>query len=1485
MSQQIAGFRLSPQQQHYLSLRQANPQFPHWSHCVLLCQGELKTQQLVKALNALVERHEILHTSFQSLDGMNVPLMVIEEVTPLPLKHWQAKGVSTDRTELHQFLKTWPSALPDLSSGACLQAILLPYHEQAFLVLALPALCTDAATWQQLSQELADLYGCEQLTLATEPMQYADLAEWQNELLESEETAAGRQYWERQSPAKSLKLPFAIQPSREVGFTPQCISRTLAPHIVAKVTQFVQNQGISTRSIYLATFQLLISRLTDAADFKLALILDGRKYAELEEVAGLIAKALPVQINLTAGQSFTHVLKDVESRTQELKQYQEYFSPGDSLPRISFEYTQWPTEIKTSELSLQPLLQASYLHPFELQLHCIQQGEALYLEWHNDLQQFTEQGIEQIAVLFEALLDVAIATPNQAVEHLTLPGLIPKHSSQTSPAPFPTVHDWFASQAALTPNQTALVDVAQQLTYQQLDERSNQLAHYLQSLGIGPEHRVIVYGDRNADLIIAIFSILKAGAAYVPVDAGVPAVALQQRIEIVEPTLILTLEQFCDGLRPVVDHRIPPNTPVFYLDQDIASLAEQPTTPPNTSATAENLAYIMFTSGSTGQPKGVGVEHRQLTNYIHGISERINSPKAGHWGLASTLAADLGHTILFPCLCHGHSLHILAPERCLDAVTFAEDIQDIDVLKIVPAHLRSLLAGSQPVLPHQQIILGGEALNWRLVDQIHALSPNCQILNHYGPTETTVGVLTHIEDDHPRDTLTMPLGRPLANTQAYVLDQELQPLPPGIAGTLYIGGQGVTRGYWQQPQLTATAFIPDPFSEQPGARLYCTGDRARYSYDGSIEFLGRQDLQVKVRGFRVEVAEIEAVLLNHEQIQEAAVVLTAHEQGHTQLVAYVVPQVWPGATSANLRLYLQNQLPEQMIPTQIAVVRTLPKLANGKCDRNTLATQPIASETQEFTAPRTKEEQTLAQLWSQVLGQDSISIHDNFFELGGDSILCIQMVGRATQLGLRFTPKQLFENPTIAELATVVETTVEITAEQGLVTGAVPFTPIQHWFLAQQNPDLHHWNQATFLQSDQPLVIQHLETSLDTVLTHHDGLRASYTLTSEGWQQEIRAASLKPILSVVELPDLPPEEHGPTLSDQASKIQASLDITKGPLIRAVLFKLGPQYPEYLLLVCHHLIIDGVSWRIFLEDLLRLYQQLQQGQPISLPPKTTSFQTWATRLQDYAQSSALRQELGYWLNPLPSPPLSQDFDQVDTDLSHQCTQACSLSAELTQALLNKAPATYQTQINDLLLTALVLTLGQWTGHSHLRLDLEGHGRQDIFSDLDVSRTIGWFTTLYPITFSLNTPDDLGASIQEVRTTLRQLPQQGLGFGLLRYLCADAQIHRQFQALPPAQVRFNYLGQTDPLLSETDTLAAAPFLPGRGHASSSRRMYLLDISGIVQSGQLMLQWRYSDRLYCSHTVERLAQNYLQQLETLIVHCQSPEATLDLLTPQLS
>ncbi|ERN42082.1 non-ribosomal peptide synthase domain protein/amino acid adenylation domain protein [Rubidibacter lacunae KORDI 51-2] len=1476
MSVQLDGFGLSPQQHHLFARQQDRPHWPCWSHCALVCPRDLDAGRLGIALNALLERHEILHTSFQALESMAMPLQVIEEIAPIaeiPQLPAFPAGQACDRASLRQFFRTWPATPPNLLASSGLQVRLLPWEESQLLVLALPAPCTDAATWQLLGRELGLLYAAAADELPEEPMQYADFAEWQHELLEEEETESGRAYWETQ-PQKfvPLQLPFTLQDSLGLGNKPECLTKTLQLDTIPELNRLTQDPAISLRGICLAAWELLLAGLSGAETFHLALTLDGRKYAELAEVAGPIAKLAPYPVEIKDGVSFRDRLQAVEQKLQELEGYQEYLAPGTELPQIGFGYAEW---LAGESPTWRPLLQTTDPEPLALQLHCDRHEDGLHLEWLYDERKFTAAGIAQIAELYVAFLNAAVADPERALAQLSIPGKLPTQPELTSPVPFETVTAWLAAQATRTPDRPAVVDLTQTLTYAELDRRANQIANHLQSLGIGFEDRVVLYGDRSVDLIVAIVGILKAGAAYVPIDAGTPAPALQQRLDLVTPKLAITTTAYLD--------RLPTEMPTLCCDRDGALLDEQPTTAPAVAPTSENLAYIIFTSGSTGKPKGVAIEHRQLAHYIHSISQHIECPEAGRWALASTLAADLGHTIVFPCLCSGHSLHLLAPERCLDEVAFAEDMAkwQIDVLKIVPAHLRGLLAGDRAVLPRWQLISGGEALDWPLVDRIRELG-NCKILNHYGPTETTVGALVwgDADIDGPRDTATVPVGRPLAHARAYILDNDLQPLPPGVPGLLYIGGAGVARGYWQRADLTDAVFIDDPFSDTPSARLYATGDRARYRYDGAIEFLGRQDNQVKVRGFRVELGAIEAALLAETNVREAAVVLATPEgNGHGQLIAYIVPEADTECSTDDLQAALKARLPEQMVPTAIASLDVLPRLANGKCDRRNLAARPLPVAAAAYEPPRNESERILAQLWQEVLGRDAIGIHDNFFALGGDSILCIQMVGRATPLGLRFTPKQLFDCPTIAELATVVETATAITAEQGLVSGPVLLTPIQEWFFAQDNPDRHHWNQAVFLQSAEPLNISTLTAALQAILAHHDSLRSQYRQTPNGWQQEVAAEVPEPAVSVFDLSALSPDAQQQALKSGTAELQTGLNLTDGPLLRAGIFVLGPQQPEYLFLVCHHLAIDGVSWPILLTDLLAAYQQCQAGRAPALPPKTTSFQAWSTQLQDYAQSETLRRELDYWQAQLqaPCPPLPQDFPKCERDLSHQCSLECALSADLTQELLQEVPVVYQTQIDDLLLLALVLAVGQWTGQYQLRLDLEGYGRPDLFSDIDISRTVGWFTTLYPVALGLDAPQDLGSSIKTIKETLRQVPQQGIGYGLLRYLNPDTRPKLQaLQDVAPAPIRFNYLGQGDRSLAATTTaVSAAPLETGVGRAPSSQRLYAVDIVGIVRDGQLVLQWRYSSEMFRRNTIEALAQGYLDSLERAIAHCQDPDA----------
>jgi non-ribosomal peptide synthase protein (TIGR01720 family) len=640
------------------------------------------------------------------------------------------------------------------------------------------------------------------------------------------------------------------------------------------------------------------------------------------------------------------------------------------------------------------------------------------------------------------------------------------------------------------------------------------------------------------------------------------------------------------------------------------------------------------------------------------------------------------------------------------------------------------------------------------------------------------------------------------------------------------------------------------------------------------------DEQVKVRGYRVELGEIEATLRQHPTVREAVVVVQA-EGGQPRLIGYVVPQAGGECRVEELLAFLKRSLPEYMVPAVLVPLKVLPLTPNGKLDRRALpnsdALRPEMAAV--YIAPRTVTETTLAQIWQQVLRLKQVSIHDNFFELGGDSILSIQVVARAKQAGLQLTPKQLFDCPTIAELATVAETAPIIQAEQGIVTGEVAITPIQHWFFQQPLQDPHYWNQALLFEARQPLDADCLSQAVQHWLERHDALRIRFTLTESGWQQV--NSGFDPAAAV---PVSYYDWSGRTIADPQQamdtvivELEASLNLAEGPLLRVALFNFGADQPQRLLIIIHHLVVDGISWRILLEDLQRAYQQLSQGQPVQLPPKTTSFKQWSQFLQDYARSTALQQERLYWLDlarhSIPALPI--DFANGDNTVASAQTVSSVLGADDTQALLQQVPAVYRTQINDVLLTALAQSFGQWTGEPALFLDLEGHGREAIAEHLDVSETVGWFTTLFPVRLSLESMTEPGDALKLIKEQLRQIPNRGIGYGILRYLSDDAALVSALSKLPPAAVRFNYLGQFDQILPADSWFDLVLQTIGPNRSPRDRRCYLIDINGYVVEGQLRLEWMYSEQVHHRATVQRLADGFIQALQLLIHHCQSVEA----------
>src|SRR5581483_11540013 len=766
---------------------------------------------------------------------------------------------------------------------------------------------------------------------------------------------------------------------------------------------------------------------------------------------------------------------------------------------------------------------------------------------------------------------------------------------------------------------------------------------------------------------------------------------------------------------------------------------------------------VMYTSGSTGIPKGVGVPHRGIVRLVrHNWYARLDEHQV--FLQLAPLAFDASTLELWGSLLNGARL-VLFPEEAPDLQVLAHVLkeQGVTLLWLTAGLLQQVVREVPEALAGvQELLAGGEVLSPEPVRQLLRQHAGQQvIINGYGPTENTTFTCCYRTSQLSEVHSPLPIGTPLSNSRVYVLDAHRQLVPLGVVGELYTAGDGLARGYLGHPELTAERFVPDPYSTEPGGRLYRTGDLVRWQADGQMAFVGRADGQVKLRGYRIELGEIEAALQQLPAVQQAVVLAREEQPTSKQLVAYVVPQEPEHFSWETVRAALEERLPEYMVPARHVVLSQLPLTPNGKLDRRALPAWERADlgEEPRSLAARTPMEAQLVQIWQQVLGIERVGIQENFFALGGDSILSLQVVSRARQQGLSLTPRQLFQHPTIAELAAQAQRTEEATpllAEQGLVSGEVPLTPIQHWFFQQEQPEPHHWNQALLLKTTlAPSLLQAARLSL---LKQHDAGRLRFDPTLEGWRQSHAQPALSLPLLQVDLTQVPAGMQPLVLGELADQVQASLDLAEGPLLRAVCFELGAPQGNRLLVVLHHLVVDVVSWRILLQDLQTVCEQLSRGETVCLPAKSTSWQQWARRLEQYSHSEPLARQLPYWLQQARLPVASLPLDRLQGANSVASAQSVqvSLSAQETQVLLHEVPGVYHTQITEVLLTALAQALWQWTGERSHRIDLEGHGREDLFADLDLSRTVGWFTSLSPVVLQLPEGEqDLGVALKAIK----------------------------------------------------------------------------------------------------------------------------------------
>jgi amino acid adenylation domain-containing protein/non-ribosomal peptide synthase protein (TIGR01720 family) len=884
-----------------------------------------------------------------------------------------------------------------------------------------------------------------------------------------------------------------------------------------------------------------------------------------------------------------------------------------------------------------------------------------------------------------------------------------------------------------------------------------------------------------------------------------------------------------------------------------------------------NLAYVIYTSGSTGQPKGVAISHRSIVNFLSTMRQRPGLKPSDFIAAVTTLSFDISLLELLLPLTVGACVEVISREVALDGSALAARIAvcGATIMQATPATWRLLLAGGwDNGAAGLKALCGGEQLPEDLARELAARAG--EVWNMYGPTETTVwSSVAELGGDRKRVTL----GRPIANTQFYVLDAGMRPVPVGASGELYIGGEGVARGYLNRPDLTAERFVPDAFSNGMGRRLYRTGDVVLWR-GGELEYVGRGDAQVKVRGFRIELGEVEAALREHEAIGEACVVAIDDVAAGKRLVAYVVTPCEPRPNVSELRAFLQGKLPEYMLPSVFVTVEAMPLTLNGKVDRRALP-EPGHDRPElegRYVAPRTAVEEALAGIWSEVLAVEEVGVYDNFFELGGDSILTIQIVSKAGHTGLNFAPRELFQHQTIAELAKVVKLSTAIEVEQKPVVGPVMLTPAQRRFFEDADTEPQLFNQALMLELTGASDTDLLRRAFEHLHLHHDALRLRFERQESGWRQFNEAPNAWDGFSQIDLSGLEEAEQAVAIAETRASVPRSLNLSSGPLLKAVLFTQGAGRPERLLIVAHHLVVDGVSWRILHDDLQRAYAQLDRGEEVSLGPKTSSFRQWADRLEKYAESAGLKADP--WLDVLDrrASSLPVDFRGDNTGASAQSVSV-ELQAEETHVLLMEVPSAYRMQIDEVLLTALARSFRDWTGQAFL-VDLEGHGREDLLVGLNLARTVGLLTSVYPVVLDVGDDASLGGALKRVKEQLRRIPHHGIGYGMMRYMGTE-EVATSLRALPQAETSFHYLGRLGTELTEAPLFGWNKNPLGPTESQRRKRRYLIEISGRIFEGRLQMIWTYSQSMHRRSTIESLAGSFVEALRDLIAHCQTEEA----------
>ncbi len=1499
----------------------------------------LDIEVLKASLRSVVHRHEILRTVVQEgKDGLGYQLVLDDKIFGLDIEQEEIAS----REDLKLSLTKTLNHIFDLSSEYPIKAKLIDLIEEPetkigtekktrYLCIVIHHIAFDGWSYDILLRDLQEYYvyhwskakGIEvAIHLPILSIQYKDFALWQRNYLEGERLSTQLDYWKAKlSGYERLNLMTDKPRPLQIDYRGNELSFEVDTETSENLRALAKNYQVSLYSLLLSAYFLMLRIYSNQDDLIIGATAANRHYSQVEDLIGFFANTLVLRAKIESNSTIKSFIQSVGKDVIEAQLYQDL--PFEKLVEelsIEKDTSQHPIfqvvfEVQSfgatfsqggnyeAEINLSKLLMPYHdsnlykIAKFDISTLIDDSGSELKGIFNYAESLFTEETIaghietylhilKQLSLLAKdkSLSEQIIVSDIDYLNHARYKEVVELWNETTRNFPkTKLVHELFEEQVDKTPDRIAVVYGDKQISYLSLNSRANQLARFLlQNRTNFLEEKIALFLDRSEYLLLSILSVLKTGAAYVPIDPEFPNDRVSYILGDINAQIILTDSHHYKNLRDkciVLD-----NIRLICVDDCESNLEVQSSSNLKVIMDPEQLAYIIYTSGTSGKPKGVMIEHHAIINRLKWMNDEYKISDQDVILQKTPYVFDVSVWELFCAGWLGAKLVFIEPRGHKDSHYLMDILrkQLISILHFVPSMLTAFLADlnlsvrkgtneslSEKIFPSlKTIFCSGEELSLKAVREGKAILKSVQINNLYGPTETTVDVLYY--NCTGQEGKAIPIGRPISNTKVYVFNESLTAVPVGAVGELYVGGTGLGRGYYNKPALTAERFIANPYQTQEDqnnkgfSRLYKTGDLVRLLADGNIEYLGRNDFQIKLRGYRIELGEIERVISSYTSISQSVVIIKednikgSEAQGKKYLIGYYVSK--EKIAEKLLESYLKSKLPDYMVPTHFVYLSELPLTINGKIDRKALPSPELRGDGGNFVTPRNEGEQAIAEVWSDVLGivKDKISITDDFFRLGGDSIISIQLVSRLRQkLGLQISVKDIFSYRTIEKISDEVlgkssqEIQKQISVEQGILSGNVRLLPIQEWFFRNRFARKNHWNQSFIVQVP-PLSLEMLRSSLKRLFECHNGFRLRYRRTTTSYEQYYDETLELESLKTLDVRTLTSSEGSKAFEDELQGIltqwQSNFDIENGPLYGLGYINGFQDNSARIYFAFHHLIIDVVSWRILVKDLKELYEG---G---NIETKRSSYRQWSEAVKRYAESEVVQKS--YWEEVL------SDFDETEKSLtklllSEETREETRfiLSLDETAQLLTKSNICYNTQVEDILLTALGLSLCELTGSRENHIVLEGHGREDIDDSLDVNSTVGWFTTIYPVRLSVSS--EISQSIKQIKENLRKIKNKGLGYGAIIGYEGDG-----------PRISFNYLGQINTGVAGAEQ---AWFISsdksGESVHADNREPNIININCLVRDSKF--EMHLVSKLSKAHT-HQLTESFKRQLHAVIEHC---------------